>query len=120
MPSQYPPNLRIRLPVLILLLEAALILIFGFFVSYDHRSQNLARDYPGKVACLLSGLKTVFGGIGRLHKGWYLREVPSPERLCQLCCFLQLLSCEEFNNVHWIQPQLGGEDTVNRIENRVE
>ncbi|XP_070620338.1 RH-like protein isoform X1 [Erythrolamprus reginae] len=45
MPSQYPPNLRIRLPVLILLLEAALILIFGLFVSYDH-SPNLARDYP--------------------------------------------------------------------------
>ncbi|XP_034269392.1 RH-like protein isoform X3 [Pantherophis guttatus] len=46
MSSQYPPNLRIRLPALILLLEAALILIFGFFVSYDNRSQNLARDYP--------------------------------------------------------------------------
>ncbi|ETE68491.1 hypothetical protein L345_05715, partial [Ophiophagus hannah] len=45
MSSQYLPNLRIRLPVLLLLLEAALILIFGFFVSYDH-SQILARDYP--------------------------------------------------------------------------
>uniref|UniRef100_A0A8C6X9Z1 Ammonium transporter AmtB-like domain-containing protein n=1 Tax=Naja naja TaxID=35670 RepID=A0A8C6X9Z1_NAJNA len=45
MSSQYLPNLRIRLPVLLLLLEAALILIFGFFVSYDH-SQHLARDYP--------------------------------------------------------------------------
>ncbi|XP_039219018.1 RH-like protein isoform X2 [Crotalus tigris] len=45
MSSQYPPNLRIRLPVLILLLEAALILVFGFFVSYE-QSQNLTRDYP--------------------------------------------------------------------------
>ncbi|KAM6428232.1 blood group Rh(CE) polypeptide isoform 1-T5 [Liasis olivaceus] len=45
MVSQYPPNLRIHLPAFILILEAALILIFGFFVSYDH-SQNLTRDYP--------------------------------------------------------------------------
>ncbi|KAK9394751.1 RH-like [Crotalus adamanteus] len=45
MSSQYPPNLRICLPVLILLLEAALILVFGFFVSYE-QSQNLTRDYP--------------------------------------------------------------------------
>ncbi|KAL7980497.1 hypothetical protein Chor_001651 [Crotalus horridus] len=45
MSSQYPPSLRIRLPVLILLLEAALILVFGFFVSYE-QSQNLTRDYP--------------------------------------------------------------------------
>ncbi|XP_007423433.1 blood group Rh(CE) polypeptide [Python bivittatus] len=45
MVSQYPPNLRIRLPAFILILEAALILIFGVFVSYDH-SQNLTRDYP--------------------------------------------------------------------------
>ncbi|XP_063168631.1 RH-like protein [Candoia aspera] len=45
MASQYPPNLRIRLPVLLLILEAAFILTFGFFVSYDH-SQHLTRDYP--------------------------------------------------------------------------
>ncbi|XP_028594644.2 RH-like protein isoform X1 [Podarcis muralis] len=38
MRSQYPPSLRIRLPGLIFFLEAAFILIFFFFFSYDHQS----------------------------------------------------------------------------------
>ncbi|XP_054855267.1 RH-like protein [Eublepharis macularius] len=36
MASQYPPSLRILLPALILVFEIAFILIFYFFVSYDH------------------------------------------------------------------------------------
>ncbi|XP_061453335.1 RH-like protein isoform X2 [Rhineura floridana] len=47
MPSQYPPSLRIHLPAFILFLEAAFILIFVFFISYDHQSvQNDLAVYP--------------------------------------------------------------------------
>ncbi|XP_060114357.1 RH-like protein [Heteronotia binoei] len=37
MASQYPPSLRIHLPALILVYEISFILIFYFFVSYDHQ-----------------------------------------------------------------------------------
>ncbi|XP_034974174.2 RH-like protein isoform X2 [Zootoca vivipara] len=47
MPSLYPPSLRIRLPGLIFFLEAAFILIFFFFFSYDHQSvQKDLAIYP--------------------------------------------------------------------------
>lgn len=38
MASQWPPSLRIHLPVLVLFLETAFILIFYFFASYDLRA----------------------------------------------------------------------------------
>ncbi|XP_062818880.1 blood group Rh(CE) polypeptide isoform X2 [Anolis carolinensis] len=44
MASQYPPSLRFRLPACILFLEAAFLLIFYFFFTYDRQYQHLQRD----------------------------------------------------------------------------
>uniref|UniRef100_A0A8D0DJ31 Ammonium transporter AmtB-like domain-containing protein n=1 Tax=Salvator merianae TaxID=96440 RepID=A0A8D0DJ31_SALMN len=40
MASQYPPSLRIHLPLLLLLLQVGFILIFLFFISYDHNNKE--------------------------------------------------------------------------------
>ncbi|KAJ7304328.1 hypothetical protein JRQ81_011876 [Phrynocephalus forsythii] len=49
MASQYPPSLRICLPLFLLFLEVAFILLFSFLVSYDYDPQSIQKGvtvYP--------------------------------------------------------------------------
>ncbi|XP_062996009.1 blood group Rh(CE) polypeptide [Elgaria multicarinata webbii] len=59
MGSQYPPSLRFHLSGLILILETAFIILFYFFVSYDHRSHQ--RDFAIYPAFQDVNVMVIFG-----------------------------------------------------------